>query len=279
MKTIIAIPSYGRYERMFTHRSTIKHISPTYLSSTILYVEKEELEMYRKALDDNGYEMVELRTTERAETGHRWGAIMDLIIDECSNQCEHLVLMDDDLKLAHRPELPKNTIVDMDFDTFDTMIEDLWWFTSMENPLTTVQYRQFCNMPSKLLPFCKNQRVSMIWSLEAEFFRNHTEYRFYRESKLQFMGDYYFFMKLLRDGYENIIINKYTKDDVPNVAGGEKEKRTKEIFNYSVMKFARMFPGFVDVYVKEGKTSWGDGYYGVVIKANQIAKYGQRNKE
>lgn len=273
---LIAIPSYGRAERMLSIKSTIYFVSPTHYANTIYYVEKEEEESYRKALASVS-PLIRVRTTERAEVQKTWGSIMDLIIDECSQECDVLYLMDDDLKLAYRPDLPKNTIVEMSHEKFDEMIENVANLIDERHPLTAPQYRQFCNTPPKVEPLYENGRISMIWCLDAKFFRDHPEYRFYRESRLAFMSDYYFFLKLLVNGYENVCDNRYLKDDIPNAPGGEQSKRKLEILNASAVALQKMFPEFVTAYVKTGKTFWVDGALGVKIEARKAAEYGKRN--
>lgn len=278
MNVIIAIPSYGRAQRMMKVLSTIRFISPTYYASLIYYVEKEEEAEYRSTLASVS-PLIRVRTTERAEVPKRWGAIMDLIIDECSQECDVLYLMDDDLKLAYRPELPKNTIVEMSHEKFDEMIENVAALLSEDTPLTAPQYRQFCNTPPKVKPLYENGRISMIWCLDAKFFREHPEYRFYRESKLPFMADYYFFLKLLVNGYRNVCDNRYLKDDIPNAPGGEQSKRKIEILNESAVALQKMFPQFVTAYVKVGKQFWEDGALGVKIEARKAYEYGRAQRE
>ena len=112
----------------------------------------------------------------------------------------------------------------------------------------------------------------MIWAMDVRFFRNNPQFRFYRESKLDFVTDYYFFLKLLTYGHKNRVINKYVKDDKPNAKGGEQSKRTMEIFNRSVRKLEGMFPNVVSTYKKEGKNNWEDGFLGMRIQAAKAYK-------
>jgi len=262
----IAIPSYGR--AFNTSRfCTFRHISTKHQSNTVVYVEPEEKTLYRRNYSGFSYALA-----SNADKPKSWGSIMDLIIDQEALSCETLIIMDDDLALAVRPELPEHPtkFIEMDERWFNKMIDDLCEHTSPECPLVSGQYRQFSQGKKELLQH--NQRISMIWALNSEFFVDHPEFRFYRPCQLPFMTDYYFFLALLKEGHPNLCLNSYTKDDKPNAEGGESSKRTVENMNYSARKLAEMFPGYVHVYEKKGKGNWRDGMPGVRIMASKLYK-------
>lgn len=192
---------------------------------------------------------------------------MDLIIDECTQECEHLIIMDDDLALAVRPNLPTEPTMftPMTEPYFNSMVRELCSLLSPVTPLVSTQYRQFCQ--GKYDRYQHNQRISMIWAMDAKFFRKNKEFRFYNGSNLDFMSDYHFFLNLLLHGYPNLCINKYTKDDQPNREGGESAKRKLPIFNKAVRQFAAMYPSYVKVRTKQDKGHWADGMLGVTIQA------------
>lgn len=274
-ETRIAVPSYGR-ARVKGKGCTRLWISPEAWKNTTYYVEPEEREEYESFLQETG---AEIANAGEADFPKHWGSIMDLIIDRECQRCDHLIIMDDDLKLDVRPDLPSKptSFVPMTPEYFDEMIRELRSITTEKCPLTSAQYRQFCQGKTKQHEH--NQRISMIWSLHAPFFRDHPEYRFYRPSKLDFMSDYYFFIKLLVDGYPNVCINKYVKDDRPNAPGGESSKRSMDVFNRAARQLAGMFPEIVTTRVKTGKNAWQDGMLGVIIavrktKAVQQGKSG-----
>lgn len=263
--TIIAIPSYQRADWHVTKKPrTANHISKTYWPATRYYVEPTEVQQYRAMLKGTGGNVF---NAAEAEVQGMWGSIMDHIIDQCSKQCEHIVIMDDDLALAYRPNLPAEPTryEKMTEPLFDEMIEELSLITTEQMPLCSTQYRQFSN--GKSGQFQHNQRISMIWSLNAKFFREHPEFRFYRESRLHFMADYYFFLKLLLCGYPSMCINRFTKDDQPNAPGGIQANAKMQVFNDCVRRFQTMFPQHVKVREKQGKTHWKDGMLGVTIYA------------
>lgn len=270
---LIAIPSCGRHENITTDSKycTSHYISGVQWEDVVYYVEPEEYDAYRKVLP----KLCKIRIAAQAEYPKKWGSIMDLIIDDCSKQCKTLVLMDDDLRLSMRPNLPEQPTY-FEFCTgnkFPTMLKELNKFVG-EYVLTSGQYRHFCQ--GKTETHAYNQRISMVWCLNAKFFAQHGEFRFYRESKLDFMTDYYFFLSLLVAGYPNIVLNKYTKDDKPNAPGGEQSKRTHKVFNEAVKKFASLFPDFVQVYEKKNKVYWEDGSLGVRIMASKAYKQGSK---
>lgn len=282
----IAVPSYGRADNIVRRKnSTSVHITPRYWPLTTYYVEPEEVETYRQALQtltNRGGDKATLVTADRADVPKKWGSIMDLIIDEGVEQCDRLMIMDDDLKLAVRPSLPEEPTVfaPMTDKDFDRMVEELCKVCTSETPLVSTQYRQFCHCAPD--HFSYNGRISMIWMLHSKFFKDHPEFRFYRQSRLDFMSDYYFYVNLLQAGYRNVCVNRYTKDDKPNAPGGEKEKRTIEVFNRAVKQFASFFPRYVRVREKKGKNNWQDGMLGVSIlgaKAYQEGTYRRMNRE
>lgn len=277
MRTIIAIPSYGRATNIASGSRfcTARWISRSYWPCVRYYVEPEQVSQYRAALSGKG---ATLMTASRADVPKKWGSIMDLIIDECCAACDHLVIMDDDLAMAVRPNLPSKptSFEPMTEEWFDVMMDELRNLTTAQVPLTSTQYRQFCQ--GKSAQYQHNQRVSMIWSLNAKFFRTNTQFRFYRGSELDFMSDYYFFLNLLVHGHQNVCVNRFTKDDVPNANGGEKEKRKQEVFNAAVKRFAAMFPQYVTVRVKVGKGNWADGMMGVTIAAAKAYKDGCKRR-
>lgn len=266
---VIAIPSYGRAHKIGTQQTTFQWIPRDMHPRVIYFVEPEELAEYRTALDNNGAQLIALRSTESVVPRHSWGAIMDHIIDTLCPEYERVIIMDDDLKLAYRPDLQNKPshMEPMTNEVFNNTIDDLCYVTHGEYPFTSIQYRQFCQ--TKREPKEYNQRMSMIWSLNGPFFAEHS-YRFYRHSRLAFMGDYYFFMSLLQDGIPNMVLNRYTKEDVPNAAGGEQSKRNPSDFNKAVAQLVKMFPGYATPYVKQNKGAWEDGYWGIRIKAKQL---------
>lgn len=269
-KTIIAIPSYGRAGNR-TRFNTLLYMSDKAKRSTRLYVEKEELSAYTGAVSS----LITLQSAHRADKPKMWGSIMDLMMDDCLSLCDNLVLMDDDLALAVRPDLPKRPTYyeEMTGETFDEMLEDLYEITTPECPLTSAQYRQFCQ--GKTSQYQDNQRISMIWSMNSQFFLDHPEFRFYRSCGLSFMTDYYFFLSLLAKGHSNRCINKYTKDDKPNAEGGESTKRTKVLMKQSALALEKGFPGFAKAYEKKSKNNWEDGMYGVRLQASRLFKWAQ----
>lgn len=274
----ICIPSYGRVDSIAkkSDKCTLTHISKKWLSRTKLYVEPEEMQEYKKACTGKG---VEICDASRAETPKMWGSIMDYIMDSnISDGCDILVIMDDDLKLAVRPNLPEEPTIftPMTPAYFEEMMQQFIQLTTKETPLVSAQYRQFCQ--GKINTLQHNQRISMIWSMNCNFFHNHPQFRFHKHSKLRFMDDYYFFLKLLTNGWPNICINKFVKDDKPNAPGGMYNKRKKGLFNTAVNQFADMFPDWVTVYEKTGKSSWEDGMLGVKIRAAQAYKHGSSKR-
>lgn len=261
---ILAVPSYGRHQAIaaksrFCTANYIREVQ----NQTVYYVEREQLKEYKHVLPNVSIEV------PRPDRPKMWGSIMDSIIDENVKRARHLIIMDDDLALAVRPKLrTKPTFfTPMTSSRFAMMLEELVELTTSNTPLTSAQYRQFCQ--GKTARYQHNQRISMIWCLNCKFFKDNPQYRFYRPSKLDFMTDYYFFLKLLVDGHRNLCINRYTKDDKPNAPGGEQAKRTMEKLNTSATNLAKMFPEFVKTYVKQGKGSWKDGMLGVRIHASR----------
>src|SRR3990172_444522 len=262
---IIAIPSYQRYASIGKKRCTFDHIPPSLYRNTVFYVEEEELAEYRKMLP----EQVTVKSCSIADAHKKWGSIMDLILDECS-QSEHLIIMDDDLTLFHRSKLKTTPSLNtkLTHKMFERMVQDLSGITNYETPLTSIQYRQWCHTKSS--PTEMNTRISMIWSLNSEFLRKNPQFRFYRSCKLDFMTDYYFFLSLLRAGIPNKVLNQYTKNDVPNARGGESSKRTLRMLNGAAKKLAGMFHGYVATYTKFGKNNWQDGMLGVRLQTNKL---------
>lgn len=270
MKTLIAIPSYNRAQFFKKTRfCTANWISPEYWKQTTYYVEDHQVGDYLTVMRGTGGK---IRNASNAPIQGQWSSIMDYIVDTLCNECDHLVIMDDDLALARRPNLPlePTRFEELTPSMFNSMIDALRFCTTEKRPLTSVQYRQFCQ--GKTANFQFNQRISMIWSLNAKFFRNNPDFRFYRGSGLTFMADYHFFMNLLVHGYENLCINGYTKDDRPNAPGGIQANARKQLFNDNVKRFAAMYPAYVTTRVKEGKGNWEDGMLGVTIRAAKAFK-------
>jgi hypothetical protein len=271
---MIAIPSYARAGSIangnrFCAANYIKSVA----EQTTYYIEPEEVLDYRKVLPKG----CKIKGADRADKVRCWASIMDLIIDENIDKCKTLIIMDDDLALAYRPDLPDNPTYfeDMSNKLFEQMIVDLCEATT-QVPLASAQYRQFSQ--GKIAPTQSNQRISMIWALDSKFFRLHQQYRFYRDSGLEFMNDYYFFMKLLVDGHPNLVLNHYTKDDKANAPGGIQSKRTTELLNRSAKQLQEMFPRYVSTYVKQGKGSWEDGVLGVRLLAAKAFKESQASE-
>jgi len=275
---IIAIPSYSRTDFLATWR-TVKQISRRYRSVTRLYVESDQISDYKRCLKSSGVDSVSVVDASRADKPREWGSIMDLIIDECCEECNNLVIMDDDLKLEERIELVTRPTLSKPVDdpSFNKMMNHLRIATTDKYPLTSIQYRQFCH--GKTEQYNYNQRVSMVWSLRSRFFVDNSEYRFYRASHLDFMNDYYFFLKLLVDGHQNRCVNLFVKGDIPNASGGISERREdRENFNNAVREFAAMFPDYVTIKEKKNKGSWEDGMLGVIIRAKKAYDDGQNKK-
>lgn len=275
---IIAVPSYQRADNInLSVAKRPKFCTASYIvgsgleSRTTYFVEAEEADSYREALPST---VGLCRKAGNAAKPKIWGSIMDYIVDfACfTEDVETLIIMDDDLALAERPNLPDEPtkFVDLSPEGFYRMVVELRSITDINTPLTSVQYRQFCQ--GKKDQYQHNQRISMIWSMDCEFFRRNPQYRFYEHSKLESMTDYYFFMKLLSDGIPNKVINRYTKDDKANAPGGISHHRTMARLNRAAKKLAKMFPDHVYTYVKEGKGAWADGTLGVRIQAHKCHK-------
>lgn len=267
---VIGIPSFNRAEmkeRFCTH-SYLGEVA----DEVLYWVEPQEVEKYHdfNKKNFNGQaSVISCQGLDRLNGSRVWGAIMDDIIDNCCKLAPKVVIMDDDLSLTIRPKLPAQPTYfePMTPKLFPGMLNELCKLATAKCPLVSTQYRQFCQ--AKKAKYQHNQRISMIWVLDSHFFNKHQEFRFYKESRLQFMTDYYFFMKLLRYGHPNLCVNRYTKDDKPNAPGGERDKRKASLFNKAVTKFAAYFPDHVKTYVKEGKGSWENGMLGVRIQASR----------
>ena len=266
-KVMISIPSCARYQNIGNRiYCTANSISKKMWKHTTYYVERDEARDYRRSLSQGTVQML-----GSVEYPRQWGSIIDFIIDQGCERCDTLIIMDDDLRIDHRPSLPEGPTAfeKLSDQLFDNMIDELCDITTYETPLTSVQYRQFCM--KKIKQYQHNQRISMIWSLNTKFFREHPEHRVYRSSRLELLNDYYFFMNLLVSGHPNMVINRFTKDDKPNAPGGL-AKRDPGVFNAAARQLSEMFPKYIKVYDKGDKTSWKDGFLGVKMLAHKAYK-------
>lgn len=266
---MIYIPSYRRSERLMNRINTLQWISEEHRKQTWLVVREDDVDAYNPVVDHYRVGLVVIPSEAYDNRFFGWGDTMDWIVNYASKFSERFIIMDDDLKLAYRPDLEVAEWKPFTEEIFDAAMATLLT-TSMDIPYMGLRERQFSD--AKKTEYEDGSRFIHIFSFYAPFFIQHPEYR-YRNTDQRFMTDLKMLLTLLTNGVTTRTWNRYVHDDVPDADGGCSTMRTVEGYNESAIQLYRAFPDFVSL---RQKTNWGDTRIGTMISWKKARAYGQR---
>jgi hypothetical protein len=267
----IFIPSYKRADRLLSKPNTLDYIPEDLKGNTVIVIRKEETRDYMRVLEKysnrKGKQREEIMKFLSFSDIHNVKETRDAIIDYAIEQkLEYIIVIDDDLKLAHRPffdyktDLP-NKYEEMTKQQFYKMVRELLYYCNEVVPLTGITGRQFSN--TKLDYYSENTRIIQLFCMYIPVIAS--EGLRYGNFDGEFMSDYFFTLSLLTKGYKNICFNHSTRDDNMQTEGGCQTYRTAELLSDSAKKLYKCFPDIVTLKWKNNG-AFNEKHIGVSVR-------------
>ena len=257
---IIAIPTYNRYDVLFKSDGPLQYLPESLRDNTFLFVREEELEKYLPVVEYFGIGMYPLDLNPEDRMAETRDAIMKLAKEELGFR--YIIMMDDDVKFAvHELENPKTTYHKMSPEEFETMCFKLVDVLNEETPLSGIKARQFSM--DKKSETEENGRIIQVFGMDLDIILSEGFKFNYGQPCI---SDYYFVITLLKNGYKNIVLNRYTRDDTPNSPGGCATYRTAEMQTKSAVALYKLFPDVITLKQKKG-SSWKE------VRVNPIVRW------
>ena len=153
-----------------------------------------------------------------------------------SPDTRHAFMIDDDIKFAYKPHAKKYIVPSP--EQMEEMIREMCDMTNEHFPIGGISARQFSN--DKHDKYDHNTRIIQVYCFYLPIVLN-TGIRF-SYSGQPFMTDYRFIMSYLKEGYPNIVLNRFTRDDNSQTPGGCFEQRTADNHSKSAIALYRQFP-------------------------------------
>jgi len=161
-----------------------------------------------------------------------------------------IIMMDDDLRFAHRIAWDPIKLATQDTNTLINMISGL---DRVLNNVAhaTISPRQGNNRADHIISNVGSARS--VLAFRTDILKKHN----IRFDRVPSKSDYDATLQLLRLGYHNTILWNYTHDQTggPTLPGGCTESRTADVHQRASEALAALHPGFIKVVVKE-KAAW-----------------------
>ena len=254
MKTGIFILSYRRGSRLLRTKGTLNFVSDTWKDRTHIVVREEEIDSYIDAANRFNVNISVLPSSySSSDPLFDWAQTMDFILEEIGikENYDSIMLVDDDLVIAYRPDLTTSKGEGVTQVQFDLMMDNLM-NRSNDIPIAGIIPRGFSHAFTS--PEVHNKTIAGLTCLHVPFFKDNSQYRYFNE-KVRHMGDRYMCLNTLTHGIQNVAFANFTHDSIINTEGGCSVRRTNQNHSESALNMARMFPDLVKLKVK---TNLGD---------------------
>lgn len=226
------IPTLGRSEKQVT----FNNLSPELKKITKLVIHKSEKGQY----DD--YPHVICPEYEIAPK-RKW------IVDNCPTR--YMAMLDDDLVFDVRKSPDDWRLRHCEDEDMNDLFKDIVML--LENGYAHVGVSARSGNNRILEPIVENNRMMRLLAYDIPVVKKNVEF-----CRVEFQEDFDICLQLLRKGFPNAILYKYSQENSTfNAAGGCQSQRTLERHNKAVDALSKLHPGFITVRQTK-KNSGGD---------------------
>lgn len=248
----IIIPSMGRSDILSTAKQLQFAGIPKKYECFIVVI-PEERNIYEKYYGDSFRIIsVALRGTNN---------VRQFVIENCNVEDNKILMMDDDLRFFHRPDMDNVSLYQ---STGEQILEMVRWIEQqLENyahvgiPTRTQNFQLTSRMEKAKSFELKTVRLNHLHAFRKDIILGE-ELNFHGGLEINVMEDFNMVLNLLELGYPNIMSCKWAHNQrFSNSRGGATSYRSLELLKICALKLKEQHPQVVTVVQKTTKSSWG----------------------
>lgn len=241
----IVIPSSNRSHRIEHEYATIRSIPPSLMSQTKVAVRSHELDDYSRFETLHKNILWEVPNKHKGISNKR-----RFIIENCPTR--YVIMLDDDLKFFHRPNMKKSTLRMLDQVSSIGLFTQ--WLTHLQQYAHVgLSARQGNNHYTEAIE--PNYRMNGAYAYDLKLLLAAKPVL----GRLELMEDFDLNLQLLRKGVPNVVMFNYCYNTPPsNTDGGCSLYRTNDLQTKCANKLAELHPSYVKVVEKTVNNWKGD---------------------